>query len=40
MMKKFFFKNKFVPKHNDNLMEGEGDLLKARKLFLEKSLKI
>lgn len=39
-MKKIFFKNKFVPGHNDNLMEGEGDLLKARKLFLKKNLKI
>ena len=38
-MKKIFFKNKFVPGHNDNLMEGEGDLLKARKLFLEKKFK-
>ena len=38
-MKKFFYKNKFVPKHTDNLMEGEGDLLKAREMFLKNKFK-
>ena len=35
-MKKIFLTKPFSPKHDENKMENEGDLLKARNSFLKK----